>query len=179
MLWMDITCSLQITLFLSSNYTCLLCLCFFFLTLHNCISFAKYQNESSALVFNALDDGKSLLDLQLCVWASHKCWGTSTGECSCLLSSNRTILGDLLFTFQEALVVLRLSCLKQWPLEQKWPLGSTCSSLSHSPIPSTPAPNKTACTQISVHRLLGGNPGKAGCSVVLNLMAVKWHFVVA
>ena len=134
-----------------------------------------------ALVFSDLDDGKSLPELQFYVWASHKCWGTSTGECSCLLSSNKTILGELLFTFQEALVMWRLSCLKGWPLEQKWPLGWTCSpSLSHSPIPPTPAPNKTTCAQILVHRLLQRKPKKSRVlSVVLDLMAVKWHFVVA
>lgn len=128
-----------------------------------------------ALVVSDLDDGKSLLDLQLCVWASRKRWGTSAGECSCLLPSNKAILGELLFTFQEALVMLRLSCPKGWPLEQKWPLGSTCSpSLSHSPIPST------TCTQMLVHRLLQRKPRKSRVlSVVLNLMAAKWHFAVA
>ena len=73
------------------------------------------------------------------------------------------------------------SCGKGWPLEQKWPLGWTCSpSLSHPPIPPTPAPNKTTCAQILVHRLLQREPKKSRVlSVVLDLMAVKWPFVVA
>lgn len=129
----------------------------------------------SGLVFNALADGKSFLDLQLCVFASLKCWGTTTGECSCLLSSNRTILGELLFTFQGAFlpeVVTFRAKVASWIN-----LFSFFVSLPH---PLNPC-SKQSC----LHR----DPGSQAAwrkprkdrvlSVVPNLMAVKWHFVVA